>query len=121
MPVHYCRDGYTFRADAHTLAIMPSPKPITRTRAELEQLGLTFQDDYQLRHTDTNMAKGSVIEAIMNSLTGAMALPGPEGRLDAAEHTEDVVGARSAREGKGAEDGSLSSPASLFDALCFKL
>ncbi len=34
MPLHYSWDGYTFRADAHTLAIEPGPKPITLTRRQ---------------------------------------------------------------------------------------
>ena len=72
MPLHYTRDGYTFQADAHTLAIMPGPKPITLTRAELEQLGLLFRDDYQIQHMNKDATEESVVEAIMNSLTDAM-------------------------------------------------
>ncbi len=34
MPLHYSWDGYTFRADAHKLAIEPGPKPITLTRRQ---------------------------------------------------------------------------------------
>ena len=44
MPLHYARDGYTFHADAHTLVIEPGSRPVTLTRAELEQLGLLFPD-----------------------------------------------------------------------------
>ncbi len=51
MPLHYSRDGYIFRADAHTLAIEPGPKPITLTRAELEQLGLLLKDEYYFKHS----------------------------------------------------------------------
>ena len=74
MALRYQREGYTFRADAHSFAITPGPKPITLGRAELEQLGLLFRDDYQLRHgdTDTDADKGGVIEAIMDSLTNVL-------------------------------------------------
>ena len=73
MPLHHTRDGYNFKADALTLAIDPGPKPITLGCAELEQLGLLFRDDYQIRHMDTKVGEEGVILAIMNSLTDALA------------------------------------------------
>ena len=33
MPLHHTRNGYTFRADAHTLRIEPGLKPITLKRS----------------------------------------------------------------------------------------
>ena len=73
MPLRYRRDGYTFRAHADALTVEPGPKPITLTRVELEQLRLLFRDDYQIQHMNKDAAEEGVIEAIMNSLTGAMA------------------------------------------------
>ena len=46
MPLHFSKDGCTFRADAGRLTIEPGPKGTTLSRAELEQLGLTIRDDY---------------------------------------------------------------------------
>jgi len=50
MPLHYTRDGYTFRADAQGLSIEPGPRPITLGRGELDQLGLRPRDDYRIPH-----------------------------------------------------------------------
>lgn len=72
MPLHHTRDGYNFNADAQTLSIGPGPKPVTLTRWELERLGLIFQDVHPLRF-DTETEKEGVIEAIMDSLTKALA------------------------------------------------
>ena len=69
MLLHYSWDGYTFRADAHTRAIEPGPKPITLTWAELEELGLLVRDDYQIQHMNKDAVEEGIIEAIMNSLT----------------------------------------------------
>ncbi len=75
MALHHTRDHYRFTADAHTLAITPSPKRITLTRAELEQLGLLFKDQYYFKHTaeDEDEEEEGVIGAMMNALTNAMA------------------------------------------------
>ena len=73
MPLHHTRDHYRFTADAQTLDIEPGPKPITLRRAELEQLGFLFRDDYQIRHMDTKAGEEGIILAIMNSLTDALA------------------------------------------------
>jgi hypothetical protein len=48
MPLHYSKDGYTFRADAGSLTIEPGPGSITLNRSELEQMGLAIRDDYQV-------------------------------------------------------------------------
>ncbi len=73
--LHLTRNGYRFKADAHTLAIAPGPKPITLTRAELEQLGLLFKDQYYFKHTAEGEDKEEegIIGAMMNALTDAMA------------------------------------------------
>ncbi len=74
MPLHLNRNGYRFKADAHTLAITPGPKPITLTRPELEQLGLLFKDQHYFKHSaeDEDEEEG-IIGAMMNALTDAMA------------------------------------------------
>ncbi len=51
----------------------PALKPITLTRAELERLGLMFRDGYQLQHMDRDADEEGIIEAILNSLTDALA------------------------------------------------
>jgi hypothetical protein len=48
MPLHYTRDGYSFRADAGGLTIEPGSKPVTLNRHELAQLGLGPQDDHRI-------------------------------------------------------------------------
>ncbi len=75
MPLHISRNGYTFRADAHMLAIEPGPKLITLTRAELEQLGLLFKDQHYFKHTaeDEDEEEEGIIGAMMNALSNAMA------------------------------------------------
>ncbi len=79
MALHYQREGYTFRADAHTLAIDPGPAPITLTRPELEQLGLLFKDQHYFRHSAEGDEEEGIIGAMMNALTNAMArCRGPE-------------------------------------------
>ncbi len=72
MALRYQREGYTFHADAQTLAIEPGSKAITLTRWELERLGLIFQDVHPIRF-DTEAEKEGVIGGILNSLTDAMA------------------------------------------------
>ena len=71
MPLHHTRDGYTFRADAHGLTIEPGPQPITLSRAELEQLGLTIRDDYQIP-LDTEAIGPDLIDAILSALNEAV-------------------------------------------------
>jgi len=39
MPLHYSKDGYTFRADAGSLTIEPGQSRSTLNRSELEKLG----------------------------------------------------------------------------------
>jgi len=39
MPLYYCKDGYTFSAEAGSLTIEPGPSAITLSRSELEQQG----------------------------------------------------------------------------------
>ena len=41
MPLHHTRNGYTFRADAHTLTIEPGPHPITLGRGEVHRTAET--------------------------------------------------------------------------------
>ena len=48
MPLHYTREGYTFRADVPGLTIESGPKPITLPRTELEQAGLQIRDHYKV-------------------------------------------------------------------------
>ncbi len=71
MPLHYSRNGYTFRADQTGLAIDPGPEPITLSRAELEQIGLSPKDDYQI---PLGAAEGSsaLIDRMMMALAEAM-------------------------------------------------
>ena len=71
MPLHYSRDGYTFRADAESLIIEPGPKSITLSRSELEQLGLAIRDDYQVPLTDEEQGEqliAGILSAIADSL-----------------------------------------------------
>ncbi len=78
MALHYARDGYTFRADAGSLTIEPGPKAATLTRAELEHLGLTIKDDYQVPLTGGHESRG-VIDGILAALKEALSrCRGPE-------------------------------------------
>ncbi len=78
MPLHYSRDGYTFRADAGSLTIEPGPKAATLSRSELEQLGLTIKDDYQVPLTGGHESRGA-IDGILAALKGALSrCRGPE-------------------------------------------
>ncbi len=78
MPLHYSKDGYTFRADAGSLAIQPGPKATTLSRAELEQLGLMIRDDYQVPLTGGHESHG-VIDSILAALKEALTrCRGPE-------------------------------------------
>ena len=78
MPLHFSKDGYTFTADAGSLTIEPGPKAATLNRAELEQLGLTIQDDYQVPLTGEHEASG-VIDGILVALKEARSrCRGPE-------------------------------------------
>ncbi len=78
MPLHYTRDGYSFRTDAQTLAIEPGLKPITLTRAEIEQLGLDVRDDHKIPLPETPEHE-LVIDAIVSALREAMTrCRGPE-------------------------------------------
>jgi hypothetical protein len=72
MPLHYARDGYTFRADAQALAIEPGPKPITLTRPELQQLGLDIRDDHRIPLAEAADHPEPVIDAIVSALQEAM-------------------------------------------------
>ena len=71
MPLHYSRDGYTFRADAQSLTIEPGPKPITLSRPEPEQLGLAIRDDYQVPLTDEQDGE-KLISGILAALAEAL-------------------------------------------------
>ncbi len=78
MPLHFSKDGYTFRADAGSLAIQPGRKATTLSRAELEQLGLTIRDDYQVPLAGGHESRG-VIENILAALKEALTrCRGPE-------------------------------------------
>ena len=78
MPLNYSKDGYTFRADAGSLTIEPGPKAATLSRAELEQLGLTIKDDYQVPLTGGHESRG-VIDSILAALKEALTrCRGPE-------------------------------------------
>ena len=72
MPLHYSRDGYTFHADAHGLAIEPGPQPITLQRWELEQLGLAIRDDYQVPVKADEQGEGDLIAGILSTLSEAL-------------------------------------------------
>lgn len=72
MPLHYSRDGYTFRADAQSLAIEPGPKPITLTRPELDQLGLDIRDYHRIPLPEVPAEREPVIDAIVSALSEAM-------------------------------------------------
>ena len=72
MPLHFSKDGYTFRADAGSLTIEPGPGPITLSRPELKQLGLAIRDDYQVPLTGGHESHGvvdSILGALKESLT----------------------------------------------------
>ena len=78
MSLHFSKDGYTFRADAGSLTIEPGPKAAPLSRAELEQLGLSIQDDYQNTVTGGRGARG-VIDSILAALKEALTrCRGPE-------------------------------------------
>ena len=78
MPLHFSKDGYTFSADAGSLSIEAGPKATTLSRAELEQLGLTIRDDYQVPVTGEHESPG-VIESILAALKEALTrCRGPE-------------------------------------------
>jgi hypothetical protein len=72
MPLHYSKDGYTFRADAQSLAIEPGPNPITLSRAELEQIGLDVRDDHRIPLTEGAAGPEPVIDAIVSALGQAL-------------------------------------------------
>lgn len=72
MPLHYSKDGYTFRADAQSLAIEPGPKPITLARPELEQLGLDIRDDHKIPLTEVAAEREPLIDAIVSALQEAL-------------------------------------------------
>ena len=78
MSLHFSKDGYTFSADAGSLTIEPGPKAATLNRAELEQLGLTIQDDYQVPLTGGHESRGA-IDGILAALKEALSrCRGPE-------------------------------------------
>ena len=78
MLFHFSKDGYMFRADAGSLTIEPGPKAATLSRAELEQLGLTIKDDYQVPLTGGHESRG-VIDSILAALKEALTrCRGPE-------------------------------------------
>jgi len=72
MALHYARDGYTFRADAQSLAVEPGPKPITLTRPELDQLGLDIRDDHKIPLTEGASEREPAIDAIVAALSEAL-------------------------------------------------
>jgi hypothetical protein len=72
MALHYARDGYTFRADAQSLAIEPRPKPITLTRPELDRLGLEIRDDHKIPLAEAAEHSEPAIDAIVSALSEAL-------------------------------------------------
>src|SRR5947209_3932442 len=72
MSLHFSKDGYTFRADAQSLAIEPGPKPITLTRPELEQIGLDIRDNHKIRLTEGAAEREPAIDAIVAALSEAL-------------------------------------------------
>jgi len=72
MPLHYARDGYTFRADVQSLTIDPGPKPITLTRPELQQLGLDIRDDHKIPLAEATEHPEPAIDAIVSALNEAL-------------------------------------------------
>ena len=78
MPLHYSKDGYTFRADAGSLTIEPGPRPTTLSRGELMQLGIEVRDDYRVPLTGAHESHG-VIESVLAALKEALTrCRGPE-------------------------------------------
>ena len=78
MALHYSRNGYTFSADAASLSIEPGSKPVTLNRSELEQLGLSIRDDYQVPLSDEDPDR-HVITGILVTLSDALrVLEGPK-------------------------------------------
>ncbi len=71
MPLHYTRDGYTFRADAGGLTIEPGPGPITLSREELSHLGLQPRDDYRIP-IESPVPKEDVTGRILSALSEAI-------------------------------------------------
>ena len=79
MSLHFSKDGYTFCADAQSLAIEPGPKPITLSRPELQQIGLDIRDDHKIPLTEVPSGSEPVIDAIVSALSEAMnRCSGPE-------------------------------------------
>ena len=72
MPLHYALDGYTFRADAQSLAIEPGPKPITLPRPELQQIGLEIRDDHEIPLIEVAAEPEPAIDAIVSALSEAL-------------------------------------------------
>lgn len=72
MPLHYSKDGYTFRADAQSLSIEPGPGPITLTRPELEQIGLDIRDAFKIPLTEVAAESEPVTDAIVSALGEAL-------------------------------------------------
>jgi hypothetical protein len=72
MALHCSRDGYTFRADAQSLAIEPGLKPITLTRSELEKLGLEIRDHHRITFPEFATVREPVIEAILSALNESL-------------------------------------------------
>lgn len=95
---HFTHDGYTFRADAQSLTIVPGPKPITLNRAMLEQLGLVIREDYQTR-LDTAATGPDLIGSVLSDpQRGGEALPWPRGGMDG--HTPPAGDAACRRAGR---------------------
>ena len=82
MPLHFSKDGYTFRADAGSLIIEPGSKPIHLSRSELERLGLAVRDDYQIPIAREGEG-GSIVGGILGTLSQALKL------LEGTRHRED--------------------------------
>ncbi len=79
MPLHYARDGYTFRSNAQSLAIEPGPRPITLTRLELEQLGLDIRDYHKIPLPEIATEHEPLIDGVVSALKEAMMrCKGPE-------------------------------------------
>lgn len=72
MPLHYTRDGYTFRSDAEGLTIEPGSKPITLNPQELAQLGLEHRDEYKIPFSECHEKEdvtGRIIAALHEAIS----------------------------------------------------
>jgi len=71
MPLHFSKDGYTFRSDPQGLVIEPGSRPIVLGRLELNHLGLSPKDDYQIPH-GAREGSSTPIDRIVTALAEAI-------------------------------------------------